>query len=110
MADWISAGIEQGCEGVLEQIFRLNSREEEVLVAEDYEVEQPCCLEDSEAPWDERVLGLRSPVHAERQVQGLGSASRPGGAKAGGSHARQRGGANVRSPRKQRSWRPLITG
>jgi transposase len=42
-----------------------------VLAAEGYEVERTCGLEDSDVQWRERVLVLRSPVHAERQVQGL---------------------------------------
>jgi transposase len=71
MADWISAGREKGRDGALERVFRLNHREEEVLAAEGYEVERTCGLEDREARWCERVLVLRSPVHAERQVQGL---------------------------------------
>jgi len=71
MADWVSAGIEKGRDGALERVFRINHRKEEVLAAEGYEVERTCGLEDSEVQWCERVLVLRSPVHAERQVQGL---------------------------------------
>jgi transposase len=71
MADWISAGMEKARNGALERVFRLNHREEEVLAAEGYEVERTCCLEDGDVPWRERVLVLRSPAHAERQVQGL---------------------------------------
>jgi transposase len=71
MADWISAGMEKARDGELERVFRINHREEEVLAAEGYEVERTCCLEDGAVPWRERVLVLRSPVHAERQVQGL---------------------------------------
>jgi transposase len=71
MVDWISAGMEKARNGALERVFRLNHREEEVLAAEGYEVERTCCLEDGAVPWRERVLVLRSPAHAERQVQGL---------------------------------------
>jgi transposase len=71
MADWISAGMEKARDGELERVFRLNHREEEVLAAEGYEVERTCCQEDRDVAWRERVLVLRSPVHAERQVQGL---------------------------------------
>ena len=71
MVDWISAGMEKARNGALERVFRLNHREEEVLAAEGYEVERTCCLEDGDVPWRERVLVLRSPAHAERQVQGL---------------------------------------
>jgi transposase len=71
MADWISAGMEKARDGELERVFRINHREEEVLAAEGYEVERTCGLEDGDVPWRERVLILQSPVHAERQVQGL---------------------------------------
>jgi len=71
MADWISAGMEKAKDGELERVVRINHREEEVLAAEGYEVERTCCLEDSDMQWRERVLVLQSPVHAERQVQGL---------------------------------------
>src|SRR6266705_1892165 len=71
MTDWISAGMEKARDGELERVFRINHREEEVLAAEGYEVERTCGLEDGAVPWRERVLVLRSPVHAERQVQGL---------------------------------------
>ena len=71
MADWISAGMAKAQDGALERVFRINHRGEEVLAAEGYEVERTCCLEDSDGQWRERVLVLRSPVHAERQVQGL---------------------------------------
>ncbi len=71
MADWISAGMEKARDGELERVFRINHREEEVLAAEGYEVERTCGLEDGDVAWRERVLVLRSPVHAERQVQGL---------------------------------------
>jgi transposase len=71
MADWISTGMEKARDGELERVFRINHREEEVLAAEGYEVERTCCLADGDVAWRERVLVLRSPVHAERQVQGL---------------------------------------
>jgi len=71
MADWISEGIEQDRAGKLERILRTNAREDEVLVAEGYEVERPCCLEAGAAAWRERVLVLRSPVHAAQQAAGL---------------------------------------
>jgi transposase len=41
------------------------------LVAEGYEFERRCGLEEGEAEWTERVLVVRSPAHAERQVAGL---------------------------------------
>src|SRR6266704_581167 len=71
MADWLSEGIEQARAGKLERILRANARGDEVLVAEGYEVERPCCLEAGAAAWRERVLVIRSPVQAEQQAAGL---------------------------------------
>ena len=71
MAAWISEGIAQGRDGALERLFRRNHRDEEALVAEGYEFERSCGLEEGEAEWTERVLVVRSPAHAERQAAGL---------------------------------------
>ena len=71
MAEWISEGIAQDRAGELERIFRFNHRAEAVLAAEGYAFERVCCVEEGEAAWTERVLVVRSPVHAERQAQGL---------------------------------------
>ncbi len=71
MAEGSSEGIAQDRDGELEQIFRVNHRGEEVLAAEGYELERLCGLEAGEAAWSERVLVVRSPVHAERQTAGL---------------------------------------
>ena len=71
MAEWISAGIAKARDGALEHIVRVNHRGEEALAAEGYESERSCCLEAGQAAWSERVLVVRSPVHAERQVAGL---------------------------------------
>lgn len=74
MAGWISEGIRKDRDGELARIFRDNHRDEAVLAAEGYEVERSCCLEDGEhgkTAWSERVLVLRSPMHAQRQTAGL---------------------------------------
>ena len=71
MAEWISAGSGHGSAGKLDRICRVKARGDEVLVAEGYEVERPCCLEAGTTEWRERVLVVRSPVHAERQAAGL---------------------------------------
>jgi transposase len=71
MAAWISEGIAQGRDGALERLFRRNHRDEEALVAEGYEFERSCGLEEGETEWTERVLVVRSPAHAERQTAGL---------------------------------------
>ena len=74
MDAWITAGVTQGERGALEHIMRTNDRGHQVLAAEGYEFERTC-----EAPgdtrdaatWRERVLVLRSPMHAEQQAAGL---------------------------------------
>jgi len=71
MAEWISEGIRHDSAGKLERICRANARGDEVLAAEGYEVERTCGLEAGAAEWNERVLVVRSPVHAERQAAGL---------------------------------------
>jgi transposase len=71
MAEWLSEGIAKDRDGKLERIFRCNHRAEAVLVAEGYAFERTCCLAEGAAAWAERVLVVRSPVHAERQAQGL---------------------------------------
>jgi transposase len=71
MAEWSSEGIAQDRAGELERIFRFNHRAEAVLAAEGYAFERGCGVEEGEAAWTERVVGVRSPVHAERQAQGL---------------------------------------
>ena len=71
MAEWVTEGIAQDRDGALAQIYRVNHRGEKGLAAEGYELARPCCLEAGAAPWSERVLVVRSPVHAERQAVGL---------------------------------------
>jgi transposase len=74
MDAWITAGVTQGERGALERIMRTNDRDHAVLAAEGYECERTC-----EAPsdagdvatWRERVLVLRSPMHANQQAAGL---------------------------------------
>src|SRR5215470_13945520 len=74
MDAWITAGVTQGERGELARIMRTNDRGHQVLAAEGYEVERTC-----EAPgdtvdaaaWHERVLVVRSPMHADQQATGL---------------------------------------
>ena len=42
-----------------------------MLAAEGYEFERTCCVPDSDVAWRERVLVVRSPVHAHQQAAGL---------------------------------------
>jgi transposase len=71
MEAWITAGVTQGKAGELERIWRTNDRGHEVLVAEGYEFERTCCAPVGDAEWSERVLVLRSPMHAHHQAAGL---------------------------------------
>src|SRR5262249_41764423 len=71
MAAWISEGVTQGEMGALERIWRINDRGQEVLAAEGYEFERTCCAPVGEAEWRERVLVIRSPMHAHQQGAGL---------------------------------------
>jgi transposase len=74
MDAWITAGVMQGERGELERIVRTNDRGHKVLAAEGYECERPCEAPDEAgdaAAWPERVLVVRSPMHADQQAAGL---------------------------------------
>ena len=71
MDAWITAGVAQGEAGELQRIWRTNDRGHEVLAAEGYEFERTCCAPVGAAPWSERVLVVRSPMHAHQQAAGL---------------------------------------
>src|SRR5438445_7539372 len=74
MDAWIAAGVRQREAGTLAQIWRTTDRGHEVLVAEGYEVERTCHAPGSAgatAAWNERVLVVRSPMHADQQTVGL---------------------------------------
>ena len=74
MDAWIAAGVRQREAGTLAQIWRTTDRGHEVLVAEGYEVERTCQAPGSTgatAAWNERVLVVRSPMHADQQTVGL---------------------------------------
>jgi transposase len=81
MAAWISEGVTRGEMGALEQIWRINDRGQEVLAAEGYEFERTCCAPVGEAEWRERVLVVRSPMHAHQQATGLATRLRHAEAK-----------------------------
>src|SRR5919108_299835 len=68
---WITAGVTKREAGELEQIWRTNDRGHEVLAAEGYELERTCGAAGGEAAWSERVLVVRSPMHATQQAAGL---------------------------------------
>ena len=49
----------------------INDRGHEVLAAEGSEIERTCWAPVGEAAWSERVLVVRSPMHATQQAAGL---------------------------------------
>ena len=71
MEAWITAGVRKGEAGELAPIWRTNERGHEVLAAEGYELERTCYVPDSDVEWRERVLVVRSPLHAHQQAAGL---------------------------------------
>jgi transposase len=68
---WITTGVRKGEPGALERIWRINERGHEVLAAEGYEFERTCGTPDSDVEWRDRVLVVRSPLHANQQAAGL---------------------------------------
>src|SRR5881296_4111011 len=71
MDAWITVGVTKGKAGELTQIWRTNDRGHEGLVAEGYECERPCRAPGRVEAWSERVVGVRSPMHATHQAAGL---------------------------------------
>jgi len=71
MDAWITAGVTKSEGGELARIWRTNDRGHKVLAAEGYEFERTCCVPGGEGEWRERVLVLRSPMHANQQAMGL---------------------------------------
>jgi transposase len=74
MDTWITAGVTQSEAEALTRIWRTDDRGHEVLVAEGYEFERTCVAPGSgvdAAAWNERVLVVRSPMHADQQAAGL---------------------------------------
>lgn len=73
MPDWIKKGLDKDRTGELAPIFRENDRGETVLAGCAYEFErkQSVPVEDEEIRWEERVLVVCSPAHAEQQSKGL---------------------------------------
>jgi transposase len=71
MEAWITTGVTTGEAGALERICRPNDRGQEVLAAEGDEFARPCCASVGAKEWTERVLVVRSPMHANQQAAGL---------------------------------------
>src|SRR2546425_851099 len=68
---WITAGVTQGETGELARIGRTNDRGREVLAAEGYACERTCGAPGGDMVWSERVVVVRSPMHATQQATGL---------------------------------------
>src|ERR1051325_11492401 len=71
MDAWITTGVTKGERGELIRIERTNDRGHTALVAEGHEFERTCCGPGSAGGWRERVVVVRSPMHADQQAAGL---------------------------------------
>jgi len=74
MDAWITTGVTKSAAGALVRIWHTNDRGHEVLAAEGYEFERTCAAPGSgvgAAAWHERVVVVRSPMHADQQAAGL---------------------------------------
>src|SRR5215470_5607570 len=71
MDTWITTGVRKDEAGELERIGCTNDRGYEGLAVEGYELERTCCAPDSGMKWRERVLVVRSSLHANQQAAGL---------------------------------------
>src|SRR2546425_7962568 len=71
MDAWFIVGVTKGKAGELTQIWRTNDRGHEVTAAEGSECERPCRAPGRVEAWSERVLVVRSPIHATQQAAGL---------------------------------------
>src|SRR6516225_6842226 len=71
MDAWVTTGVRKGEADELAQIWRTNDRGHKVLVAEGYALERTYYAPDGPEEWSERVLVVRSPMHAAQQAAGL---------------------------------------
>jgi transposase len=74
MDTWITEGVTRRERGELARLMRTDDRGHQVLAAEGYEFERPCEVPDEAGDatiWRERVLVMRSPMHAAQQAAGL---------------------------------------
>ena len=70
MDAWSAEGVAQDEAGELERMVRTNDRGQEVLAAEGAECERTCGAQEGEEEGSERVVVVRSPLHAARQAAG----------------------------------------
>jgi transposase len=71
MDAWSSEGVARSARHELVRLFRTNDRGHEVLAAEGYEFARTCYAKGRHEGWTERVMGVRSPLHANHQAAGL---------------------------------------
>ena len=69
---WINKGVEKDLDYQLDFIKRINDKAQEVLIAGGYEFDrEQSFIDEKEIKWTERVLVIKSPVHAFQQINGL---------------------------------------
>lgn len=73
MPEWINTGLDKARDGELEAVFRQHESGEKKLIASAYAFERTEQQQVGEetVSWQERVIIVHSPAHAERQAQGL---------------------------------------
>jgi|SoiMethySBSTD1v2_1073268.scaffolds.fasta_scaffold68948_3 hypothetical protein len=91
MAAWSSEGVARGKRGALVRVLRTPARGHAGLTAAGDAFERTCGAQGRHEGWTERVMVVRSPVHAH-PGGGRGPTSAPCGARPGGPHASPRSG------------------
>lgn len=73
MEQWITQGIVKNQENILTPVFRENYKGEQVFTASGYELNrfQQFEKDGNKMQWEERVLVVHSPAHADRQSAGF---------------------------------------
>ncbi len=73
MPKWINPGIAKAKTLTLESMTKLNDKGKAVEIAQGYEFERQCEVKEEQGvrQWQERVLVVHSPAHAERQLKGF---------------------------------------
>lgn len=71
MAQWIDQGVSKRKNDEVEQIFKQNDKNEDILLSCGYEFDRRRTSNEGDVEWTERVLIVNSPVHAKQQAEGL---------------------------------------
>ncbi len=73
MKNWIEEGIAQNEQGKLQQVYRVNEKGEQVLIAQGYETERELSgvVDGKKIEWTERILIVKSDNYAAQQEKGL---------------------------------------